>query len=483
MELDPAACYDALCARDRRFDGVFFVGVTTTGIYCRPICPARTPGRGRCQFFRRPAEAERAGFRACFRCRPELAPGRAAVDSLSRLATAALARIDAGDLNDGSVDGLAQRLGVSGRHLRRALEAELGATPIELAQTRRLALAKQLLQDTALPPAEVAFAAGFASVRRFNALVQQRFGRPPSALRREGGEAASGDAIDLRLDYRPPLDWPALLTFVRGREVAGVEHVDDEGAYTRVVALGDRVGWLRVSSDPARPALRVRVALSLAPHLMAIVARLRGLFDLDAHPDTIAAHLRRDPVLRASVDAHPGLRVPGAFDGFELAARAVLGQQVSVRAATTLCARLVARFGRPVPKSLPGLTAVFPAPADLAAATVADVRAIGLPEQRARTLVALAGALAEGRLDLSLGADPAGAIAALEALPGIGPWTAQYIAMRALRWPDAFPGGDLVVRRALDVTTTRAAEARTAAWRPWRAYGVLHLWRTASSGG
>jgi AraC family transcriptional regulator of adaptative response / DNA-3-methyladenine glycosylase II len=483
VELDPDACYDALCARDRRFDGVFFVGVTTTGIYCRPVCPARTPGRGRCEFFRRPAEAERAGFRACFRCRPELAPGRAAVDSVSRLAAAALARIDAGELNDGSVDGLAGRLGVSARHLRRALEAELGATPIELAQTRRLALAKQLLQDTALPPAEVAFAAGFASVRRFNALVQERFGRPPSALRREAGEVAGGDAIDLRLDYRPPLDWPALLGFLRGRAVAGVEHVADDGGYTRAVALGDRLGWLRVEPDPARPALRVRVSLSLAPHLMPIVARLRGLFDLDAHPEAIAAHLRREPVLRDSIAARPGLRVPGAFDGFELAARAVLGQQVSVRAATTLCARLVARFGRPVPKLLPGLTAVFPAPAVLAGAAIADVRAIGLPEQRARTLVALAGAVAEGRLDLSLGADPERAVAALEALPGIGPWTAQYVAMRALRWPDAFPGGDLVVRRALDVTTTRAAEARTAAWRPWRAYGVLHLWSSASSGG
>ncbi|MCY1059728.1 AlkA N-terminal domain-containing protein [Nannocystis sp. SCPEA4] len=482
MQLDPDACYDALCARDRRFDGVFFVGVTTTGIYCRPVCPARTPGRGRCEFFRRAAEAERAGFRACFRCRPELAPGRAAVDSLSRLAAAALARIDAGDLNDGSVDALAQRLGVSARHLRRALEAELGATPVELAQTRRLALAKQLLQDTALPPAEVAFAAGFASVRRFNALVQQRFGRPPSALRREAGEVAGGDAIDLRLDYRPPFDWPALLHFMRGREVAGVEHVDDDG-YARAVALGDRVGWLQVTPDPTRPALRVRVSLSLAPHLMPIVARLRGLFDLDAHPDTIAAHLRRDPVLRDSVDARPGLRVPGAFDGFELAARAVLGQQVSVRAATTLCARLVARFGRPVPKLLPGLTAVFPAPDVLARADLADVRAIGLPEQRARTLITLAGAVADGRVDLSIGADPDRAVAALESLPGIGPWTAQYVAMRALRWPDGFPGGDLVVRRALNVTTTRAAEARTAAWRPWRAYGVLHLWRAASSGG
>lgn len=483
MQLDPDACFDALCARDRRFDGVFFVGVTTTGIYCRPVCPARTPGRGRCEFFRRAAEAERAGFRACFRCRPELAPGRAAIDSLSRLATAALARIDAGDLNDGSVDALAARLGVSARHLRRALEAELGATPVELAQTRRLALAKQLLQDTALPLAEVAYAAGFTSVRRFNALVQQRFGRPPSALRREGGDVATGDAIELRLDYRPPLDWPALLGFLRGREVAGVERVDDHG-YARVVALGDCVGWLSVQADPARPALRVRLAPELAPQLMPIVARLRGLFDLDAHPVAIADHLRGDPVLRDSVVARPGLRVPGAFDGFELAVRAVLGQQVSVRAATTLCARLVARFGRPVSKTLPpGLSAAFPLPDALAGAALADVRAIGLPEQRARTVVALAAAVADGRVDLSIGADPERTVAALEALPGIGPWTGQYIAMRSLRWPDGFPGGDLVVRRALEVTTTRAAEARTAAWRPWRAYGVLHLWTAASFGG
>ncbi|MFY0534703.1 DNA-3-methyladenine glycosylase family protein [Nannocystis pusilla] len=319
-------------------------------------------------------------------------------------------------------------------------------------------------------------------MRRFNALVQQRFGRPPSALRREGDEVATGDAIELRLDYRPPFDWLALLGFLRGREVTGVEHVDDH-SYARVVALGDCVGWLRVQADPARPALRVRLAPELAPQLMPIVARLRGLFDLDAHPEAIADHLRGDPVLRDSVIARPGLRVPGAFDGFELAVRAVLGQQVSVRAATTLCARLVARFGRPVPKAMPGLSAVFPPPDVLARAALADVRAIGLPEQRARTIVALAAAVADGCADLSIGADPERTVAALEALPGIGPWTAQYIAMRSLRWPDGFPGGDLVVRRALEVTTTRAAEARAAAWRPWRAYGVLHLWSSAASSG
>lgn len=481
MQLDPTACYDALCARDRRFDGLFYVGVTTTGIYCRPICPARTPSRGRCEFFTRAAEAERAGFRACFRCRPELAPGRAAVDSLPRLVAAALAHIDAGALNDDSLDSLAASLGVSARHLRRAITAALGVSPVELAQTRRLALAKQLLQDSALPLAEVAFASGFASVRRFNAAVKSRFGRPPGEVRRAAGEAASAGEIALRLDYRPPLEWGALLAFLRARQIPGVEQVEGD-VYRRVVALGDRTGWVEIAPDPSRAALAVRVSLSLAARLMPVASRLRALFDLDAEPAAVAGHLRRDPVLAAGIAARPGLRVPGAFDGFELAVRAILGQQVSVQAATTLAGRLVARFSRPVADLPAGLWAAFPAPGVLAAAPLAAVQELGLPEARARALVGLARASAEGGLDLSPATDPAAAAEALCALPGIGPWTAQYIAMRALRWPDAFPAGDLVVRRALGVTTSRAAEARAAAWRPWRAYAVMHLWNPPKEG-
>jgi AraC family transcriptional regulator of adaptative response / DNA-3-methyladenine glycosylase II len=273
---------------------------------------------------------------------------------------------------------------------------------------------------------------------------------------------------ELALDYHPPLDWPALLAFLRGRAIAGVERIDDDG-YVRAVALAGRIGWVRVGIDPARPRLSVSASASLAPHMPVVAARLRALFDLDAQPQPIAALLRR-------VAARPGLRVPGAFDGFELAARAVLGQQVSVRAATTLCARLVERFGRPAPGLPAGLSALFPESDALARAAASEVQAIGLPERRAGTIVALARAVAAGSIDLSVGADPARTVAGLQALPGVGPWTAQYVAMRALRWPDAFPAGDLVIKRALGVTGERAAEARAAAWRPWRAYAVLHLW-------
>jgi AraC family transcriptional regulator of adaptative response / DNA-3-methyladenine glycosylase II len=478
VKLDADTCYRALCARDRRFDGLLYVGVTTTGVYCRPICPARTAGRTRCQFFARAAEAERAGFRACFRCRPELAPGLAPVDSVPRLVRAATEQIEAGFLNQRSVEDLATELGVTARHLRRALEAELGVTPVELAQTRRLALAKQLLHDTKLPLAQVAFASGFASVRRFNAAFQRRFGRAPSALRKHRSTSAS-DFIALRLDYRPPLDWEALLAFLAGRAIPGVERVSG-GEYARSVSLGGLEGWLAVTADPAQPSLRARVSVSLAPVLMEVAARLRALFDLDAQPSAVAAHLQREALLAPLLRRRPGLRVPGAFDGFEMAVRAVLGQQISVRAATTLCGRLVAGFGRPVELGVGGLERIFPGAERLATASIEQVRALGVTAMRARTLLGLAVAVAEGRLELSGRADPELAIARLCELPGIGPWTAHYLAMRALRWPNAFPAADLVLCKALGVSSARRAEARAASWQPWRAYAVMHLWQASS---
>jgi AraC family transcriptional regulator of adaptative response / DNA-3-methyladenine glycosylase II len=476
MELDPASCYAALAARDARFDGVFYNGVRTTGIYCRPICPARLPAFDRCEFFATAAEAERAGYRACWRCRPELAPGNAAVDARSRLARSAWTRIEAGFLNDHSLEELGQALGVTTRHLRRVMEAEFGISPVELAQTRRLALAKQLLQDTRMSMVDVAFAAGFASVRRFNALFQERFKRRPSSVRRgRENDVPDDESISLRLDFRPPLDWEALLGFFRARAIGRVEMVDS-GEYRRGVSLDGQEGWVAVGLEPKRHALRARVALSLAPKLMEVVARLRALFDLDARPDVISRHLGLDPVLRPLVAARPGLRVPGAFDGFELAVRAVLGQQVSVRAATTICGRLVDRFGREVNHGLDGISRTFPTAGRLAEATVARVRKIGVPERRARTIVELARLVAEERVDLSPGGDPEGVVATLQTITGIGPWTAHYLAMRALRWPDAFPAGDLAVRRALGLETARAAERRSMPWRPWRAYAVVHLW-------
>jgi AraC family transcriptional regulator of adaptative response / DNA-3-methyladenine glycosylase II len=327
--------------------------------------------------------------------------------------------------------------------------------------------------------ADVAFAAGFASVRRFNALFQERFGRPPSALRRDHGSGEAADFITLRLDYRPPLDWEALLGFLRVRAIPGIETVD-RSEYRRSAVLGDRIGWLSVTADAKHSALRARVSLSLAPKLMGIVTRLRALFDLDARPDIIANHLQRDSALSAFVTAHPGLRVPGAFDGFETAVRGVLGQQVSVRAATTLSGRFVHRFGKPLSLGDKGVDHVFPTADSMASASVAEVRTVGIPEARARTIIELARAVAEGRIDLENGVGPEQAIGELESIPGIGPWTAHYLAMRVLRWPNAFPAGDLAVRKALGVSTARAALQRAEAWQPWRAYAVMHLWNSLS---
>lgn len=478
MTLDADTSYRALRSRDARFDGLFFVAVRTTGIYCRPVCTARTPRRDRCTFFATAAAAEREGYRACFLCRPELAPGSAPLDATPRLARAAVQRIAEGALNEGSVDELAAGLGVTGRHLRRVLTEQLGVSPVELAQTARLALAKRLLQDSSLALAELAFAAGFQSVRRFNSAFQARFGRSPSSVRRElaaGRAGAEAETIRLRLDYRPPLAWPALLRFLGARAVPGVEEVDGGTAYRRAVGLGARRGWLAVEHHPTRPALVATLAGSLLGELMPVVARLRRLFDLDAQPAEIDARLAADPALRPLVRATPGLRVPGAFDGFETAARAVLGQQVTVRAATTLAGRLAERFGAPLRTPFAGLQRTFPTASRLAQATVAELAALGLPGARARTLLELARAARAG-LRLEPGADLGATLERLGALPGVGPWTTQYVAMRALGWPDAFPAADLGVLKALRLTRAAAAAERAEAWRPWRAYATLHLW-------
>lgn len=452
--------YRALVSRDARFDGVFFIAVTTTGIYCRPVCPARTPGRDRVRFYRLAAEAERDGFRACFRCRPELAPGNSSIDAPSRLAAAAVGRIEA-DAGE-SLEELARGLGVTSRHLRRTLRKELGVSPVELAQSTRIGLAKQLLHDTLLPIAEVAFASGFGSVRRFNALFRRRFGRPPSQVRKSHGVEASTGVI-LRLDYRPPLDWQALLDFLGARAIPGVESVAN-GEYRRTVRVEGRGGFVVVRPFPSRPALRAEVSLSLTGVLLPVKARLRALFDLDAHPAAVAAHLERDRRLRPLVRRHPGLRLPGAFDGFEVAVRAILGQQVSVKGASTLAGRLAEALGTPIRTPHGDLRFTFPE-----ARTVArSAFSIGVPKARADAIRALAGAVEREEVVLAPHGDAERAIARLRALPGIGPWTAQYVAMRALHWPDAYPEGDLVLRR-------EAPDFES--WRPWRAYGAMHVWR------
>jgi AraC family transcriptional regulator of adaptative response / DNA-3-methyladenine glycosylase II len=482
MQIDDETCYRALAARDARFDGLFFVGVRTTRIYCRPICTARTPGRDRCRFFADAALAEREGFRPCLRCRPEVAPGHAPVDAVRRTARVAAARIEAGALNDGgSLEKLARELGLSARQLRRAVRQEYGVSPIELAQTRRLLLAKQLLTESDLPIVRVAFASGFESVRRFNALFRAHYRLTPTTMRRAAPPVHARDSIRLTLAYRPPLAWDELLGFLAGRATAGVERIEGR-AYLRTAAIGPHRGWLKVEPIPGRNALAVEVATALTPALPEILSRLKDHFDLGARPDVIASHLQADPRIAGVVGRCPGLRVPGAFDGFELTVRAVLGQRVSVRAATTLAGRLARRFGEPVEVPFAGLDRLCPTPERLADARDSDLTALGIAAPRAAAIRALARAVACRELDLKPSPDPEALASALMAYPGLGDWTAQYIAMRALRWPDAFPAGDLGLLKASGEPSPRQLRDASQAWRPWRAYAAMYLWSRGAAG-
>ncbi|MFO0578744.1 MAG: AlkA N-terminal domain-containing protein [Polyangia bacterium] len=486
---DDAIFYRALCARDPRFDGRFFTGVRTTGIYCRPICPARTPLQRNVRFFPSAAAAETAGFRPCLRCRPETAPGTPAWVGSGATVARAL-RLIRGGVDERGLPALAARLGIGERRLRQLFCEHIGAPPQEVVRVQRLDFARRLLDETTLPMAEVARCAGFRSIRRFNDAVKARFGKPPTLLRRQrqqatprpapdGDAAAARPATDgalvLRLPYRPPYAWAPLVGFLAARAIPGVEAVSD-GAYARTFTLGESTGWLQVrpSAHPASLELQLHAAAPLGPDLMEAVERVRTLFDLEADPLRITEHLAQDPRLAAAVAAHPGLRVPGGWDGFELAVRAILGQQVSVKGATTLCGRLVQTFGRPLELAAPrppGLSHGFPAPATLADA---ELERIGIPRARAEALRQLAQRVAAGRLSLSSAAPVVLTVESLLEIPGIGPWTAQYIAMRVLRDPDAFPATDLVLRRLLDGDDAEG-------WRPWRAYAALHLWTSAAS--
>lgn len=467
-------CYAALRARDSRFDGQFFVGVSSTGIYCRPVCAARAPRRMHCSFYPSAAAAEQAGFRPCLRCRPELAPGLASVDAARRLAQAAAGRIEDGCLTDSSLAQLAETLGVTARHLRRVFDAEFGVTPVEYAQTQRLLLAKRLLTDTDMPVTDVAMAAGFGSLRRFNALFQQRYRLRPGDLRARPG-AAPASTLTFELGYRPPYAWDALAAFLAARAIEGVESVED-GVYRRSVLLRHRAtthaGWLEVMPSRRRHTLRVALAGSLAHAVPQVLARVKRLFDLSCRPDEVAARLG------ALAAQHPGLRVPGAFDGFEMAVRAVLGQQITVRAARTLAGRVARAMGQPASTPFPAVCRTFPGPDCLASASADDLGRLGVTGARAGAIRALAEAAVSGRLALEPGADVHQALAQLEAIRGIGAWTSQYIAMRALGWPDAFPHTDYGVKKALGVESPRRVLDRAEAWRPWRAYATFHLWRS-----
>ena len=485
VDHDTRTLYNALTSRDSRFDGVFFVGVTSTDVYCRPICPVKTPKQANCRFFATAQEAEHAGFRPCLRCRPELAPGNAPVDDAQRIAQLIVQRLEEGVLDENTgLEEIADQFELSSRQIRRIVRKELGVPPIQLLLTRRLLLAKQLLTETALPITEVAFASGFSSLRRFNDAFNRRYGMPPTRLRRKAtegaGEMVDGQTSTLQLSYRPPYDWKGVLAFLAARALKGVEHVTD-GSYSRTVQLGDAKGWIRVTQSQKKHALMIEFAHSLTPALPALLSRVRALFDLDARPDVIAKHLRRDARLRSAIKANPGMRVPGAFNGFEMGLRAILGQQVTVKAATTLACRFVEAFGEPITTPFAELNRLTPRPARIASATVDDIARHGIVRARCRSIIALARAQKSVGLSLDGHAhhNPDDSIRRLAELPGIGQWTAHYIAMRALRWPDAFPKEDIAVRNNLGGVTAKEAEVLSQPWRPWRSYAVMHVWSMA----
>lgn len=474
------AWYQAFRAKDARFDGVFFVGVASTGIYCRPVCRARMPRAEHCAFFATAAAAEQAGFRPCLVCRPELAPGLAPVDAAISLTRRAARMMEEGCGGDGGPAGIAARLGCTGRHLRRVFSAEFGVPPVQYAQTCRLLLAKNLLASTGLPIIDVAMAAGFASLRRFNALVRTRYRLTPTALRRQAAAAPAHDAAPtVLLGYRPPYRWRRMLDFLAARAIPGVERVDDD-AYLRAVRVaveGHRhaCGWVRVEHRPQRNAVAVTASPALLPVLGHVLARVRCLFDLHCNPRAVQEALASMNAIRPGLCV-AGTRLPGSFDPFETAVRAVLGQQITVQAARTLSSRLVQAHGIPIRTGSAELTHAFPTPQAIAALDERRMVRLGITTARARAIRALARAIAHDRLDLGAGARPEEAVRQLMAMPGIGAWTAQYIAMRALGWPDAFLPTDHGVRTALRPRTPRAIRALAETWRPWRSYATINLW-------
>lgn len=482
MLLDPEVCYRAMLARDSRFDGRFFVGVASTGVYCRPVCRVRTPKKENCFFFASAAAAEASGFRPCLRCRPELAPGLAPVDADGRLARLAAQRMEADGMADRTIAELAGSLGITDRHLRRVFEGEYGVPPVAWLQTRRLLIAKQLLTETGLPVAQVAMDAGFGSVRRLNALFLERYRLSPTGFRKAAGTGCDPSApVTLSLAYRPPLAWAALLEFLGGRAIPGVEQVDGS-RYRRAVSIArdgkSHEGWISVSDNVGRNVLEVTLSSTLFPVVNQVLARVRFFFDLNCTPGEVAEALGDMEAGGRRVFVE-GLRVPGCFDPFETAVRAILGQRITVRAARTLAGRMVARLGKVVDTPFEGLSAVFPSVEKICESEepVEDrLRPLGIGGAQARSIRALAEALRRRAIRLGPGADPEREMKNIARLPGFGPWTVQYLAMRALGWPDAFPHTDYGVRKALGNIEPKDARALAQKWAPWRSYATLCLW-------
>ena len=470
--LDPVICYRALTTRDARFDGRFFTAVRTTGIYCRPVCPAQTPKEQNCTFYPSAAAAEVAGYRSCLRCRPERAPSTAPANPLVERAMALIAL---GYADDGAK--LAAKLGMSERHLRRLFAEHLGASPKQVAETRRHLLARQLVMETTLPLTDVALASGFGSLRRFNHVFRELYGQPPSQMRRRAAKPQADQSFTLSLPFRPPYDWDGVITALTAHAIPGVEAVTPQ-SYARLITLGGHHGTVVVSPGGG-DSLTARIDFPKLAYLPEIVARLRALFDLAADTALIDAHLTTDPALAPWITARPGMRVPGAWDPFECAVRVILGQQVSVRAGKQLAAKLVALYGPPVESAIPGLTGLFPTPEQLAAVAERISLELNMPRARAAAIINLARAEAANPDLLAPGGDLEQTIAGLTTVGGIGPWTAHCIALFALRQPDAFPAQDVGMQRVLGGLSAKALETRSESWRPWRAYAAIHLWLQA----
>ncbi len=478
--LDPHICWTALESKDARFDGRFFTGVKTTGIYCRPVCPAPLPRRQHVEYYRCAAAAEAAGFRPCLRCRPEASPGTPAWNGHSEVISRALQLIASGTLKEGGVENLAGQLNLSTRQLRRLFMDQLGATPIAVAQTYRVQFAKQLITETGLPMSEIAFTAGFSSIRRFNSAMQKAYKMNPSELRRTKKEpTGKASVLELNLSYRPPYNWDAMMDFLSVRAIPGIDLVNKKG-YRRTVSIDNVSGVIEVQPMPEKNFVKLRVPLHLAHGLQQIVEKIRNLFDLRAEPENISHTLSVDPLLASIIKKHPGIRVPGAWAEFEIAVRAILGQQVSVKAASTLAARLVEQHGQPIESDVPELNRLFPKPEQLAEA---DLTKIGVTSKRAETIHNLSRAVAEGEIDFSVGWSLEQTVKRWTELPGIGPWTAHYIAMRGLGEPDAFPAEDLVLQQVVgdgQRLTPGQLRERAEKWQPWRAYATIVLWRHAT---
>lgn len=484
VTLDAKTCYPVFKAHDARFDGRIYVGVSSTGIYCRPVCSAKIPKEENCTFFGSAAAAEAAGYRPCLKCRPELAPGSAPVDAAGHFAKKAVLLMEEG-LPDGSLEDVAKSLGITGRHLRRVFLSEYGVSPVQYIQTQRLLMAKSLLTDTGLPLTGIAFAAGFGSIRRFNALFQKQYHLPPSSLRKKTEQAKEGmkDSITVYLGYRPPYLWDNILAFLGERAIPGVESVLDH-AYHRTVQLqnGGKTyrGVISVRNAEKKNALSVTVSMALLPVLQTVLARVKHLFDIDCDPAEICSCLSVMNEIKDGLCVN-GIRVPGCFDSFEMAVRAVLGQQITVRAARTLAGRIACAYGTELEMPAHGLNHTFPAPADICSLDGPienHLGTLGVIGARARSIRALAEKMASGDIKLSISADPKTQMQNLLDLPGFGPWTVQYIAMRALSWPDAFPHTDYGVKKALNGLMPKEILELSEQWKPWRAYATVLLWNS-----